>query len=112
MKSRLSALLAAVALLIASAPNALAEKRPDPAAMTLDAVVVRPICVVVTVVSSAAFVVALPFAAIARSVPQTAEAMVARPARTMFSRPLGDFRKMRHENVGHDTESIPRYNQR
>jgi len=104
MKSRLSALLTAVALLIASAPNALADKNPDPAAMVLDAVIVRPICCVVTVVSAAVFVVALPFAAIGKKVPETAEAMVARPARTMFWRPLGDFKKMRHESVGHDTE--------
>ena len=104
MKSRLSALLTAVALLIASAPNALADKSPDPAAMVLDAVVIRPICAVVTVVSSVVFVVALPFAAIGKKVPETAEAMVARPARAMFWRPLGDFKKMRHENVGHDTE--------
>lgn len=104
MNPRFSALFAIVALLIASAPNALAGKKPDPAAVALDAVVIRPICCVVTVVSSAVFVVALPFAAMARRVPETAETMVARPARAMFCRPLGDFKKMRHENVGHDTE--------
>jgi hypothetical protein len=110
MNSRFSALFAIVALLFASAPDAVAqEKHVDPAAVVADAVVVRPIGVVVTVVSSAFFVVALPFAAVARRVPETAEALVARPARTMFCRPLGDFRKMRHENVGHDTENSPRY---
>ena len=103
MKSRLAALLAAVALLITSAPNALADD-PSPGLIIADAVIVRPVGVVITVVSSAAFVVALPFAAIARRVPETAENMIAKPARSMFCRPLGDFKRMRHENVGHYVE--------
>jgi hypothetical protein len=110
MNSRLTALLAVFAIFLASAPGALArEKRIDPAAAVADAVIVRPVGVVVTVVSSAIFVVALPFAAMANKVPETAESLVARPARAMFCRQLGDFRKMRHENVGHPTDELPRY---
>ena len=100
MKSRLSALLAATALLLASAPHALADD-PTPESIFADVVVVRPTGVVVTVVTSAVFVVALPFAALARRIPETADSLVAKPARAMFCRPLGDFERMRHENVRH-----------
>lgn len=103
MRTRISALFAAMTLLIASAPNAFAAE-PDPGSILADVVVVRPVGVVVTIVSSAVLVVALPFAAMAGRVPETAEALVAKPARAMFCRPLGDFTRMRHENVGHNVE--------
>jgi hypothetical protein len=56
-----------------------------------DALVVRPACLVATVVGSAVFVVALPWAAISKTVKKTANALVAKPANATFTRPLGDM---------------------
>ena len=56
-----------------------------------DAVVVRPACLVATVLGSAIFVVVLPVAAISKSVKTTAHALVAKPAKATFTRPLGDM---------------------
>ena len=40
---------------------------------------------------SAIFVVALPVAAISKSVKKTADTLVAKPAKATFTRPLGDM---------------------
>lgn len=56
-----------------------------------DLAIVRPGCLAVTVVGSAIFVVALPFAAMSGSVRDTADSLVIRPAEATFTRPLGDF---------------------
>jgi hypothetical protein len=101
MTRKFTILIAAFALFFAGAPQAQAEENVGPGAVLIDAVVVRPVGVVVTVVAAAAFVVALPFAAAAGQVPETAENLVARPARVMFCRPLGNFKKMRDDSVNH-----------
>ena len=101
MNRKLTILVATLALLFAGAPNLQAKENVDPASIAIDAVVVRPIGVVVTAVSAVVFVVALPFAAAANQVPETAEKLVAHPARVMFCRPLGDFKKMRDNSVNH-----------
>jgi hypothetical protein len=56
-----------------------------------DLAIVRPGCFAVTIVGSAIFVVALPFAAMSGSVRSTADTLVIRPAEATFTRPLGDF---------------------
>jgi hypothetical protein len=56
-----------------------------------DIFIVRPGCFVATILGSAAFVVALPVAAISRSVPSTAHTLVVIPAKATFSRPVGDM---------------------
>jgi hypothetical protein len=56
-----------------------------------DALVVRPACLVATVVGSAVFLVALPVAAISKSVKKTADALVVKPANATFTRPMGDM---------------------
>jgi hypothetical protein len=43
------------------------------------------------VLGSALFVVALPVAAISRSIPHTAKVLVVQPAKATFSRPIGDM---------------------
>jgi hypothetical protein len=101
MNRRLTTVVTAVALLLAAAPCASARPHPDPAMITADAVIVRPVGAVVVVACAAVFVVALPFAAIANQVPQTADNMVGKPARAIFGRPLGDFTRMRNHSVGH-----------
>lgn len=56
-----------------------------------DLAIVRPGCLAVTIVGSAIFVVALPFAAMSGSVRDTADSLVIRPAEATFTRPIGDF---------------------
>jgi hypothetical protein len=53
--------------------------------------VVRPACLLATVVGSAVFVVALPWAAVSKSVKRTAHALVVTPANATFTRSLGDM---------------------
>ena len=56
-----------------------------------DLAFVRPGCFLVTIVGSAVFVVALPFAVTSGSVKKTADTLVVHPAEATFTRPLGDF---------------------
>jgi hypothetical protein len=56
-----------------------------------DAVVIRPACLLATVLGSAIFVVSLPVAAISKSVKKTADTLVVKPANATFTRPLGDM---------------------
>lgn len=101
MNRKITILFAILALVFAGAPNLQAKENVGPGAILIDTVVVRPVGVVVTAVSAVVFVVALPFAVASRQVPETAEKLVAKPARAMFCRPLGDFEKMRNDSVGH-----------
>lgn len=63
----------------------------DPGTIILDVVVVRPACLAVTVAGAAFFVVALPVAAISKSVRPTANALMVKPAKATFTRPVGDM---------------------
>jgi hypothetical protein len=56
-----------------------------------DVLLVRPGCFAVTVVGSAFFVIALPFAAMSGSVKSTADTLIIHPAEATFTRPVGDF---------------------
>lgn len=71
--------------------NAAPGPRVDPAEVAADALVVRPVSLVSTVVGAAIFVVALPFAAISGDVKGTGDVLVGAPARYTFRRKLGDF---------------------
>lgn len=64
---------------------------PDPATMAVDVLLVRPVCLTATVVGSALFVVALPVAAVSKSIKPVANAMVVGPAKATFTRPVGDM---------------------
>ena len=56
-----------------------------------DVTIVRPGCLVATVIGSVFFVIALPIAAMSGSVKQTANTLVVTPAQATFTRPIGDF---------------------
>jgi hypothetical protein len=56
-----------------------------------DVALVRPGCFVATLIGSAFFIVALPFAAASGSVKETADTLVVHPAQATFTRPVGDF---------------------
>jgi hypothetical protein len=60
-------------------------------AVITDVALVRPGCFVATLLGSAAFIVALPFAAASGSIRQTADILVVSPAQATFTRPVGDF---------------------
>jgi hypothetical protein len=63
-----------------------------------DVLVVRPVCLVATVIGSVVFVVALPAAAISKSVKKTANTLVVKPANATFTRPLGDMDALTDED--------------
>jgi hypothetical protein len=65
------------------------DENPNAFAMTGDLLVARPIGAVMTAVGAAAFVVSLPFTALAGSVSEAAETLVLGPAETTFMRCLG-----------------------
>ena len=70
--------------------NPCAADQNDPLDVVADMVIVRPFCLVATVIGSAFFVASLPVAAISRSVKKTAHTLVVKPAKATFTRPLGD----------------------
>jgi len=91
MKIRMVTIVSVVTFLLASVNSSSASSHYDPAFVAADAIVVRPLCLVATVIGSVFFVVSLPVAATSRSVNRAADALVLSPARATFTRPLGDF---------------------
>ena len=90
-------LLLAVQMTASAHETAVAGKEPeqesaDPAGpMLVDALLLRPLGLAATVLGTAAFVLTLPFSLPTRSVGKTAEALVVKPAKFTFARPLGEF---------------------
>src|SRR2546425_11297344 len=91
MKNKLITALCLTAFCLAGTNSTFARTKVDPAMVVVDAVVVRPLCFVATIVGSVFFVVSLPVAATSRSVRRAANALVVGPARATFTRPLGDL---------------------
>jgi hypothetical protein len=91
MKNKSVIILCLAAVLAGQMNIASAAQADEGAAMIVDVVVARPACFAATVVGSAFFVVALPFALASKSVNRAAEALVVKPAKATFTRPLGDF---------------------
>jgi hypothetical protein len=91
MKAKLITTLCVVALSVGSVASSSASEASGPLTVAVDAVVIRPACLVATVLGSAVFVVALPVATISRSVKKTADTLVVKPANATFTRPLGDM---------------------
>lgn len=94
MKTKLVIGICAAAVLLTSAPSALALE-DQPLTMAADTLVVRPVCLAATIVGSAVFVVSLPVAALSKSVKQSAQTLVVKPAQATFTRPLGDMDSLR-----------------
>ena len=94
MKTKFVALFCSLAIFFGNVDQVSADTK-DGAAIIADVVVARPVCFAATVIGSAFFVVALPFAAISDSIDSSAEALVKKPARATFTRPLGDFDALR-----------------
>jgi len=91
MKKKLIAAFIALTLISTSMP-ALAEDGAYAAtAMAADVLIARPAGLVAIVLGTAVFIVALPFAAISRSVKPVGRTLVADPCKFTFTRPVGDF---------------------
>ena len=95
MRAKLFTTLCVLAVGLASFPSTCVAGVGGPLETATDALVVRPACLVATVVGSAVFVVALPWAAASKSVKQTANALVVKPANATFTRPLGDMEALK-----------------
>ncbi len=63
----------------------------EAAAMAADAILVRPLGLVATVLGFGLFVVSVPFSALGGNTGEAWDAMVAKPAIFTFVRPLGDL---------------------
>ncbi len=68
-------------------PNA----EPTGGEMLADAFMVRPFMLVGTVLSTATFIVTLPFSALGGNVGEAADKLVVEPVKYTFARPLGDL---------------------
>jgi len=89
IKSRVIVVACVLALLSTSAPTCLASETAD--RIVVDAVLVRPACLIGTLVGSIFFVISLPIAVPSKSVHRAAKELVARPAAATFTRRLGDL---------------------
>ena len=66
---------------------------PNPAGMMLvDAFLLRPLGLAATVLGTATFIVTLPFSLPTRSADDAAKALVVKPAKYTFARPLGQVK--------------------
>ena len=95
MKRKLSAVILALAVLASPCPlladdagTVSGDKGTD---MLVDAVLLRPLGLVATVLGTAVTVVTLPFTLPSGSAGEAARAMIVEPAEYTFNRPLGEF---------------------
>ena len=91
MKTKLCTVVCVLAISLGGVTPSLASSESGPLEAIVDVVVVRPGCFLATVIGSAFFVVSLPVAAVSRSIPQTADTLVVKPAKATFTRPVGDL---------------------
>ena len=91
MKTTITTALCVMALLAGSLTPAQAVEDGTSLAVTVDALVARPACLVATIVGSALFVVSLPAAIPSKSVNKAAHALVVTPGKATFTRPLGEL---------------------
>ena len=94
MRTRTISLVCSALLVFITVAPARAGGDVDSTAVIADVIVGRPLCFAATVVGSAFFVVALPFALFSKSVAKTGDVLVGKPARATFTRPLGDFNQI------------------
>jgi hypothetical protein len=92
MKKKLLITLCTFVLAMSGIQNSRAQG--NTAEAITDVVIVRPLCLVATVIGTAFFVVSLPVAIPSKSVKETAQTLVVRPAQATFTRPIGDFKDM------------------
>lgn len=67
------------------------ENPPDPGAIIVDLIAVRPLGILATIAGSAVFIVSVPFAALGGNTEDVWQSLVVDPAEFTFKRPLGVF---------------------
>jgi hypothetical protein len=92
MKGRVIVLAWVLALVSAGTPRCFGSDNPG--AMVVDTVLVRPVCLVATIIGSAFFVISLPVTVPSKSVHHAAQSLVVKPAQATFTRPLGDLENL------------------
>ena len=97
MRAKLITAICVLAVIGGSTVSSSAASGSGPMEVAADALLVRPACLVATVVGSAVFVVALPWAAASKSIKKTAGTLVVKPAYATFARPVGDVDALRDE---------------
>ena len=90
MKKMVIAMFIVSALISTSVPG-FADEGASATGMVMDVFIARPGGMVATVLGSAVFIVALPFAAISGSVDPVVQKLVVAPFKFTFTRPVGDF---------------------
>ena len=105
MKRTLSIVLCACLISLCGATTSRASGY---AASVVDVVIVRPAGFAATVVGSAFYVVALPFAAAANGVKETGDTLVVAPAKFTFVRPVGDFNSLKDQPTDASTSELLR----
>jgi hypothetical protein len=90
MKTKLLTVLCVIVIGLGSV-NVCRAADDNSIATITDVALVRPGCFAATVLGTAVFIVALPFAAASGSIRQTADTLVVQPAQATFTRPVGDF---------------------
>ena len=93
MKTRIACVVCTLAMSLGAvaAPAAPTAERRSPVVRVADAVIVRPIAFAATVVGTALFAVSLPVTAPLKKSKPVAEALVHKPVKATFQRPLGDM---------------------
>jgi hypothetical protein len=91
MKKVVIVALVVLTLITTSVPALAAGGASVAAAMVADVIIARPAGFVGTILGSAVFILALPFAALSRSVEPVAQTLVVDPFKFTFTRPVGDF---------------------
>jgi len=59
--------------------------------MVADALIVRPLGIIATILGAGLFVISLPFSALGQNVKEAGNKLVVAPAKFTFTRPLGEF---------------------
>jgi len=91
MKNKIATIICVIAVIAGSLLPAQAVSDNGALAVTVDAIIARPACLVATIVGSALFVVSLPAAIPSKSVKKVADTLVVVPAKATFTRPLGEL---------------------
>jgi hypothetical protein len=90
MKKMVIATLMVLTLISTSVP-ALADEGGGAPEMVVDVLIARPAGFVTIFLGTAVFIVALPFAALSKSVEPVVQTLVVAPFKFTFTRPVGDF---------------------
>jgi len=91
MKKMVIAAFTVLAIILTSVPALADDGASVATAMVADVVIARPAGIVAIVLGTAAFIVALPFAALSGSVEPVVQTLVVEPFKFTFTRPVGDF---------------------